>query len=76
MNDRIHLSKGQIIKIGGLPFELEADTVVLGCENNLKLLDKDGGHYKFLGVTNVRSDAQSETSAAIIASSESMNGVR
>ena len=36
--DRILLPKGQIIKIRGIPFKLESDTVVLGRRENIALI--------------------------------------
>ena len=76
MDDRIQLSKGQIIHIGGLPFELEADTIVLGCQNNLKLLEASPSGYRSLGVDSALTEAQSVTCDTIKPSSESMNGIR
>ena len=77
MSDRIHLSKGQIIHIEGLPFEIESDTIVLGCKNNLKLLETDErNHYRLLGVVDTPIEAQLATSDTIKPSSESINCLR
>jgi len=37
--DRIELLRGQSVKVDGIPFELEDDTVLLGREGNLNLID-------------------------------------
>jgi hypothetical protein len=48
--DRIRISKGQEIKIAGIPFMLESDAVFLGTEENLSILkatkSKDVAHGK------------------------------
>jgi hypothetical protein len=70
--DRILLTKGQTIKIGGIPFELESDTVVLGDKDNLNLMTAAEGTHKLFGVSSVLYDAQSTTSDNIKPSSASM----
>lgn len=35
--ERIDLPAGTVVKVGGMPFELAADTVVLGGQANLQL---------------------------------------
>ena len=76
-SDRILLSKGQLIHVSGLPFELESDTIVLGCKNNLEYLEaNEQNPYKLLGVTDTPIAAQSVTSDTIKPSSESMNCLR
>ena len=35
--ERIKVPAGAVVKMGGLPFELAADTVVLGRQGNLQL---------------------------------------
>lgn len=37
--DKLKLPKGQIIHVGSIPFELAAETVVLGREENLNMLE-------------------------------------
>ena len=56
--DRIFFPKGTLIKIEGIPFWLESDTVLLGNRGNLSLIDYD----KSLGVPSVLNEDQSETS--------------
>lgn len=76
MSDKMKLSKGQIIHIGGLPFELEADTLVLGCKNNLKLINEAGQEdYKSLSVADTLTEAHLVTSETIKPSSESIKGL-
>jgi hypothetical protein len=47
--DRIRLVKGQGIKISGIPFALESDTIVLGNKNNLSLFKSKPSESKVVG---------------------------
>jgi hypothetical protein len=72
--DRIQLQRGQVIKIGGLPFALESDTVVIGHQKNFDLIDER--YFRSFGVPiglNVAQDDDSETSNP---SSSSINCVK
>lgn len=57
------------MKVDGLPFWLEADTVLLGNEANFGLIRQD----RLFGVSSTLKEDQSETSDTIRASSESMH---
>lgn len=67
-SDRIKFNKGQGVKIDGIPFELESDTVLIGNANNLKLISD----HRSFGVPSVLTDDQSETSDTMSPSSESI----
>lgn len=43
--ETITLNKGQIIILGGLPFELQADVQISGHIENLKLMTEDFPEY-------------------------------
>ena len=57
--DKFILEKGSQVKICGVPFIVESDTVLLGNKNNLCFC------YKSLGVPPVLREAQDETSDTI-----------
>lgn len=66
--DRIEFKKGTMVKVDGIPFELEEDTFFIGVKNNIDLIR----NQRSFGVPSVRRDAQPETSETISPSSSSI----
>lgn len=72
---RIQIPQGTVIKISGLPFWLESETVVLGTKGNLSLLP-EAYQGKSLGEPSKLRPAQSSTSDTIKPSSESTKDLK
>ena len=68
--DKIILPAAQTIKVNGVPFQLNSDTLVTGNRENLKLL---GEGYKSFGDPSVLCVSQDDTRDTTKPSSESIN---
>ncbi len=73
MKDRIEFPTNTLVKIDGLPFRLESDTVLLGNKSNLGFITTQG---KLLGEPSKPLPAQVITSETIKPSSESMKDLK
>lgn len=66
--DKITFRKGTMVKVDGIPFTLENETILVGKASNVSLIRP----HKSLGVPSVLNVAQPETSETARPSSESM----